>query len=639
LNNSNHAEASLNPAQREAVAHFEGPLLILAGAGSGKTRVLTMRIAKLIAERGVPPSEILAVTFTNKAAGEMRDRITALVGHKPPGMWVGTFHSLGARLLRLHAAAVSRTPAFTIYDQDDTLALIKRVVDSQDVTGDLNPRAVLAAISDAKNRLVGSSEYESLARDPFSRSVARVFAALNKALRASNAVSFDDLLTLPVEMLRGNPDILSHYQRRFRFILVDEYQDTNHAQYKFINLLGSVHQNVCVVGDDDQSIYGWRGADIRNILDFEKDFTGARIVRLEENYRSTPGILAAANAVIAQNEERRGKTLRATLPAGEKVTLTACLDERDEAEWMAGEIASRRARDGSLRQRDIVVIYRTNAQSRILEEVFRRRSIPYRLVGAVSFFERREVKDLLSYLRLIANPSDDVAFLRAVAAPRRGIGVSTLEHLASDASAKGLSLLAASQSGEITAGLRPAARVALHAFAELIAGFALSAQTASVAHLLGDIVKETGYDDFLRREDGAEAAAERLENVRELASSAAALADEDSEDEVGTELELFLQRSALIAQIDALDPTVDAVTLMTVHNAKGLEFPVVFISGLEDGLFPLARAHDAPALMEEERRLLYVGITRAERKLYLSYAASRRRNGELRQELPTKYIA
>ncbi len=629
--------STLNRAQREAVEHGEGPLLVIAGAGSGKTRVLTMRIANLIHEHGVNPAHILAVTFTNKAAREMLDRITRLTGQRPPGMWMGTFHSLGARFLRMHSEAVARTSGFTIYDADDAVSLIKRVVAAEGVRiGQLSPRAIMAAISEAKNNLVDCKQYASLANEPFTKVVAEVYTHLEAALRTSNAATFDDLLTLPVELFRNNADVLRIYQRRFRFILVDEYQDTNHAQFQLISLLGAHHGNVCVVGDDDQSIYGWRGADIRNILDFEKSFPGARIVRLEENYRSTPGILSAANAIISRNVERRGKTLRATLPAGEPVSLMATLDERDEAEWITDEISARRSRDMSLELRDIAIIYRTNAQSRILEEVFRRRSINYRLIGSVGFFERREVKDLVSYLRLIANPADNAAFVRAISVPRRGIGDTTLEQLAVMARGANVPLLAASAMPEITSSLRPAVRVTLNAFADLMSELSKAATTESVSELLQRVDDAIGYADYLKKEEVD--ATERLENMRELVSSADATVVTDSENAAVTQLDAFLQQVSLIAEVDALDPNADAVTLMTVHNAKGLEFPVVFISGLEDGLFPLARAYDDPPLLEEECRLLYVGITRAERKLYLSWAASRRRNGELRESIISSFL-
>ena len=631
------APPRLNPAQREAVEHVEGPLLVLAGAGSGKTRVLTMRIANLVERHGVDPARILAVTFTNKAAGEMRDRIAALLGAAPAGMWIGTFHAIGARLLRAGAPVVGRTPRFTIYDEDDTLAVVKRLMDRTDVSRKTwTPKAIHGAISDAKNALVAPEEFARLSGDPLSRAAARVYTELEPALRAANAVSFDDLLVLPVRMLEQDPQRLAALRDRFRFILVDEYQDTNRAQYRLVTLLGGEHRNVAVVGDDDQSIYGWRGADIRNILDFEKDFPGAHVVRLEENYRSTPAILRLANVVIQENAERRGKTLRATRPEGEKVTIVGALDDRDEADFVTEEIDIRRAADRTLALRDIAVLYRTNAQSRAMEEAMRRRALPYRLVGAVRFYDRREIRDLMSYLKLIANPSDDEAFRRAIAAPRRGLGDTTVETLGELARAAGISLLAAAERDDLLTGLRPAARTALSEFARTIGRLRRRAADAAVSELLEELLDDVGYLDYLRSE-GPEGA-ERVDNVRELVTGAAELVIEEG-GEVGlTPLDHFLQRASLVADLDALDPSADAVTMMTLHNAKGLEFPIVFITGLEDGLFPLSRAFDEPPLLEEERRLFYVGITRAERKLYLAHARSRRRNGELMPSIPSSFL-
>jgi DNA helicase-2/ATP-dependent DNA helicase PcrA len=622
----------LNPAQREAVLHVDGPLLVLAGAGSGKTRVLTTRIARLIDQHGVDPSRILAVTFTNKAAGEMKERIARLLGRAPTGMWVGTFHAIGARMLRAAPHLVGRTAAFTIYDQDDTQSVIKRLLERNRLdVKQFTPRGVHGAISDAKNALVTPDEYANLAMDPFSRAVAVVYRDLGEALRVANAVDFDDLLVLPVRLLAQNPPELEKYQRKFRYVLVDEYQDTNRAQYQFIKLLAGGHGNVCVVGDDDQSIYGWRGADIRNILDFNKDFPEAHVVRLEENYRSTPEVLDLANVVISANKGRMGKTLRPTLRSGDRVTAARCLDERDEADFIVEELLARRAQSSSLTLRDFAILYRTNAQSRALEEALRKRALPYRIVGAVRFYDRREIRDLMSYLKLVANPADDEAFRRAIAVPKRGLGDATLEQLSSVAREAGLPMLAAAVRPDLVAALRPAARNALTEFAALIERFRESARDAAVDELLRDIVESVRYDEYLRAE-GPESA-DRIDNVRELITGAAeTVADEEGE--VGlTPLDHFLQKAMLVSELDKLGPDADAVTLMTLHNAKGLEFPVVFISGLEDGLFPLARAFDDPSLLEEERRLFYVGITRAERKLFLTHAEERRRNGEF---MPSK---
>nr|MBA3672443.1 UvrD-helicase domain-containing protein [Gemmatimonadaceae bacterium] len=579
----------LNLAQREAVERIAGPLLVLAGAGSGKTRVLTTRLARLIDQHGVDPSRILAVTFTNKAAGEMKGRIARMLGRNPAGMWVGTFHAIGARMLRASPHLVGRTPSFTIYDQDDTGSVVKRVMERLGLnTKQFTPRGVHAAISDAKNALVAPDEYAALAMDPFSRAVAAVYRDFGEALRVANAVDFDDLLVLPVRMLAGGASELEKYRRRFQYVLVDEYQDTNRAQYQLVKLLAGGHGNLCVVGDDDQSIYGWRGADIRNILDFQKDFADAHVVRLEENYRSTPEVLDLANVVISANRGRMGKTLRATHASGERVTAVRCLDERDEADFVVEELTARRAQS-SLGYRDIAVVYRTNSQSRALEEGLRKRAVPYRLVGNVRFYDRREVRDLMSYLKLIANPADDEAFRRAVAVPKRGLGDTTIEQLSVVARGAGVPMLAAATRPDLLAAIRPAARAALGEFASVIRRFVDSAREASVDELLRVVVEGVKYDEYLRAE-GPESA-DRLDNVRELIAGAAEQTA-DEEGEVGlTPLDHFLQKAMLVAELDKLGPDADAVTLMTLHNAKGLEFPIVFITGLEDGLFPLAKAY------------------------------------------------
>jgi DNA helicase-2/ATP-dependent DNA helicase PcrA len=630
--------ARLNPAQRDAVLHFEGPLLVLAGAGSGKTRVLTTRIARLIEEHGIDPRRILAVTFTNKAAGEMRERVARALGETPEGMWVGTFHSIGARLLRREAAHVGRTPAFTIYDADEIVAVTKRVMDQRKISPkQFTAKAIHSLISDAKNALVSPDEYAHVARDPLSRAVAEVYSALEPVLRANNACDFDDLLQLPVRILENTPDRLEAWRARFQFILVDEYQDTNRAQYRFITLLGGEHRNVCVVGDDDQAIYGWRGADIRNILDFEKDFPQATIVRLEENYRSTPPILDLANVVIRANTERRGKTLRATRSGGEPVTIIGCLDERDEAETIAEEILARRRADRALALNDLAILYRTNAQSRALEEAMRRHGVPYRLIGAMRFYDRREIRDLMSYLRLIANPSDDEAFLRAVAVPRRGLGDATLALLAERARSARVPLLVAATRADLVVDLRPAARTALVEFARLIQELRERTADDSVDVLLRELIERIGFEDALRAE-GPEGA-ERLDNVREMMAGAAEVVADDGGELGLTPLDHFLQRAALITDADRQQADTDAITMMTLHNAKGLEFPHVFISGVEEGLFPLGRSHDDPRQLEEERRLFYVGITRAEQMLTITHARSRRRNGEMMPSVPSSFLA
>ena len=629
--------AGLNPAQREAVLHFEGPMLVLAGAGSGKTRVLTTRIARLIEHHGVDPSRILSVTFTNKAAGEMRDRIARLLGEEPKGMWSGTFHAIGARILRSSAQHVGRTSSFTIYDEDDSLGVVKRIMEREGVPQkQYSPKVIASLISDAKNALVPPGEYESLAMDPVSRTAAKIYKQLEPTLRAANAVTFDDLLVLPVEIFRKDETTLARYRDRFQFILVDEYQDTNRAQFQFIKLLGSAHGNVVVVGDDDQSIYGWRGADIRNILDFEKEFTAAKLVRLEDNYRSTPDILHVANAAITQNIGHKGKTLRATREAGEPVTLLAALDERDEADFILEEIKARRHREDR-GFNEFAVLYRTNAQSRALEDALRREAIPYRLVGSVRFYDRREIRDLMAYLKLIANPSDEEAFRRAIGVPKRGIGDSSVDTLAARARDTRVSLSEVAAREDLQESLRPAARKALADFTRLISGLRERAKDTSVDVLIQELIGEIRYVDYLQVE-GPESARDRIENLSALVNGAAETVIDDG-GEVGlTPLDHFLQRAMLVAGADALDPSADAVTLMTLHNAKGLEYPVVFLTGLEDGLFPLSQSFDDPPKLEEERRLFYVGITRAEEKLYLSHTEMRRRNGELLPSIQSRFL-
>jgi DNA helicase II / ATP-dependent DNA helicase PcrA len=637
----------LNPEQRTAAEHFEGPILALAGAGSGKTRVLTTRIAHLISEHGVDPSSILAVTFTNKAAGEMRLRIRRLLGREPAGMWVGTFHSIGARLLRRHAGRLGWSPNFTIYDADGALRETKRALERLNLSPKRwNPKAVHGAISSAKNQLVAPDAYPVPAGDPFSRVVADVYVAYQAALREQNAFDFDDLLVKPVELLRDHEEILFTYRARFRFLLVDEYQDTNHAQYIFLKLLadGADGGNLMVVGDDDQSIYGWRGADIRNILDFEKDFPDARIVRLEQNYRSTRTILDAANAVIARNTRRKGKTLRTDAGPGERVSIVATLDERDEADWICTEIEARMRHDTTRNLRDFVALYRTNSQSRALEEAFRRRDMPYQIVGGTRFYERREIMDAMAYLRLISNPRDAGAFDRIINYPRRGIGDTSRARLLEWAARQGMSPLeAAARAGDCDE-LRGAAATSFVAFAGMIQRYTALASHIGVGELLEKLIAEVGIIDALRDEgpDGIE----RVENVNELVAGAhdfdARDDDVDAEDEdravEATPLDMFLQKVTLLTDVDRHDPDAQAVTFMTVHNAKGLEFAVVFVAGMEDGLFPLARAYDDPDALEEERRLFYVAITRAERKLYISHARTRRRAGEVMPGRPSSFI-
>jgi DNA helicase-2/ATP-dependent DNA helicase PcrA len=628
-------ELTLNPAQREAVEHVHGPLLVLAGAGSGKTRVLTSRIATLIDRHGVPPHRIFAVTFTNKAAGEMKERIGRLLRRDPSGLWIGTFHSLSARLLRREAELLGFGRQFTIYDEDDRLSLIRRLMEQQGHSTKLcPPRAVQAIISSAKNRMVPPSELAAGSFDRLVQVAAEVYGAMGPALRSANAMDFDDLLLHPLELFRAHPDRLRAYQERFTFLLVDEFQDTNKAQYDLVRRVGS-HGNVAAVGDDDQSIYGWRGADVRNMQEFLRDFPGTKLVRLEENYRSTQVVLDAANGVIAENRGRIGKTLRTRRQGGEPVTLLAAADERDEAEWMIREF-QRRSAAGDWRFGEMAVLYRTNSQSRALEEACRRAGVPYRLVGAISFYERREVKDLLAYLRLVANPADDEAFLRAIAVPRRGLGETSLAILGQAATTWGQPLLATARIADRVAELRPNVREAFRSFAAMIDGFAARAVRQAPADVLEQVIRAIDYESVLLAE-GPEGA-DRWENVRELLASAANWSEEHTEEAEGTPLERFLAEAALLSSADTVVGKEDGVTLMTLHTAKGLEWPVVALTGMEQGLFPLARAEEQIDGLEEERRLCYVGLTRAKDKLYLSWARARRRGGELRPGIPSHFL-
>lgn len=618
--------SSLNQAQREAVEHGEGPLLVLAGAGSGKTRVLTSRIARLVGQGMARADQVLAVTFTNKAAREMRDRVSRQLGYEPRGMWIGTFHAIGARIVRANAALVGRTPSYTIYDQDDTLGVVKRLMTRHRISAKAwAPRLIASAVSEARNALVTPAEYDALALTPLARAVVPLYKDWDTEFTAANAISFDDLLWLPVVLLQANGEVCERYQRQFAHVLVDEYQDTNRAQYELIKLLAPTSQNVCAVGDDDQAIYGWRGADVRNILDFERDFPSARVVRLEENYRSIPQVLEFANVVIRENRDRRGKTLRATRPDGEQVALIGAADDRDEAEAVLDEVETRRGR-GDIALGDVAILYRTNAQSRTFEEALRRRGMPYRLVGAVRFYDRREIKDLLAWLRLIANPSDIEAFTRAVAAPRRGVGEATVELLVAAARDAGVPILDAAVNDAILSAARPATKTALAGFVAIVHRLQEMAEDASVDRVLATLVTTIGYVESLKAEPDAE---DRIENIGEMIRGAAEVVIDEG-GEVGLRpLDRFLQQATLVAGIDQLGPDADVITMMTLHTAKGLEFPMVVISGLEDGLFPLSRSFDDPERLEEERRLFYVGITRAERTLILTWARSRRRNGEL----------
>jgi DNA helicase-2/ATP-dependent DNA helicase PcrA len=620
----------LNPEQREAVLHTEGPLLVLAGAGSGKTRVLTHRVAHLVSECGVPPDRICAVTFTNKAAREMRERTIRLVD-AGSRVWLTTFHSLCARILRRHAVYIARRNDFTIFDEADQRAVIRKVAAELQLSDEQYPAArLLAAIDRAKNDGYLPSDLHHAAADPVSRTIAAAYERYQLGLAANNALDFGDLLLCVVDLFRRESSVLAFYQAQFRYLMVDEYQDTNRVQYQLMRLIGSIHRNVCVVGDDDQSIYRWRGADVRNILDFESDFPGARVLRLEQNYRSTKNILAAAGAVIRHNVGRKGKSLWTENAAGEHLVLYTALDERAEARYVVREI------DGLARAGysagDVAVFYRTNAQSRALEEELVRSRLAYSIVGSTRFYDRKEVKDLLAYLRFVANPQDSVSLLRIINVPPRGIGKTTVDALERAAADRGMPLAHLVTDAAVL-GLTPSVSGRLAEFDRLCARLRTAAST-SVAAALRAVLAETGYLERLQTENTPEAEA-RAENVNEILSVCEEF-DATAED---ASLTAFLEQVALIADVDSYAATQDRVTLMTLHNSKGLEFPVVFIIGVEEGLFPHERSLSQPESIEEERRLCYVGFTRARQRLYLVHALHRHLFGRMQQNLPSRFLA
>lgn len=626
----------LNPEQRRAVEYGEGPLLVLAGAGSGKTRVLTARVARLIGEEGIRPQRMLAVTFTNKAAGVMRDRIAELLGEEPRGLWVGTFHSICARLLRREGDALARGSRFSIYDEDDALRAVKTAMEEVGLdTSRWAPRALRGRISDAKNAMVGPDEYATTAFDLMSRAVADVYPVYERILSRSSAYDFDDLLVQSVRLLETVPDVGRRYAERFRHVLVDEYQDTNHAQYRIVKHLASAHGNICVVGDDDQSIYGWRGADLRNILDFERDFPGAEVVRLEQNYRSTASILEVANEVIARNRARKEKRLHTRRPDGRPVMVLQLSDERAEAARVVEEIQSRLDVRGP---GDFVVLYRTNAQSRPFEEALRRAGLPYRIVGGVRFYERREIRDVLAYLQLAVNPADEAAFSRSVSWPRRGVGSVTLERLRAAASEAGETLLATAERAREIDSLPTAGARALEDFAAGISALSELAREATAEEVLREAIRSFGFVAALEQEEDG---ADRIANLTELMAAAAAFDPSEVEDGApdATDLELYLQSTMLRTDLDEVDLGEESVTLMTLHNAKGLEYPVVFVVGLEEGLFPLARSMESDEELEEERRLFYVGVTRARDELFLTHADRRWRYGNESASSPSSFLA
>ncbi|MEF9942525.1 MAG: DNA helicase PcrA [Lachnospiraceae bacterium] len=628
---------TLNSQQQEAVFHTEGPLLILAGAGSGKTRVLTHRIAYLIDEKGVNPWNILAITFTNKAAGEMRERVDDIVGFGSESIWVSTFHSTCVRILRRHIDLLGYDTSFTIYDGDDQKTLMKDVCKYLQIdTKVYKERMLLSAISSAKDELVTAAEYAlNVAGDYGKQKIAQVYAEYEKQLRANNALDFDDLLVKTVQLLQTQPNVLEYYQERFRYIMVDEYQDTNTVQFQLIRLLASKYNNLCVVGDDDQSIYKFRGANIKNILNFEKVFHHAKVIKLEQNYRSTSTILDAANAVIRHNVGRKEKTLWTDNGEGEKISLNQFDSAYEEAEYVVGEIG-RCVRNGEGSYNDHAILYRTNAQSRIFEEKFVVSNIPYRIVGGVNFYARREIKDLLAYFKTIDNGQDDLAVRRIINVPKRGIGLTTINRVQENAQEREVGFYEALRTVDMIPNIGRGVSK-LESFVALIEHFKEEAKTCGISDLMSKIIEMTGYVEDLKAENDEEAQT-RIENIDELMSKIVAY-EESCEDEHPT-LSGFLEEVALVADIDSLVESTDYVVLMTLHSAKGLEFPHVYLTGMEDGIFPsyMTITADDPDEVEEERRLCYVGVTRAREELTLTCAKRRMVRGETQYNKMSRFL-
>ena len=627
---------TLNPMQREAAVHTEGPLLILAGAGSGKTRVLTHRIAYLMEEKGVNPWNILAITFTNKAASEMRERVNKIAGMGAESVWVSTFHSACVRILRRHIEVLGFGSNFTIYDADDQKTVMKEIFRKFDINTKIyKERAVLAEISHAKDELITPEEMElNAGGDPDARKIAGMYKEYQSILRGNNALDFDDLIVKTVELFQHNPDILDYYQERFKYIMVDEYQDTNTAQFKFVSLLAEKYKNLCVVGDDDQSIYKFRGANIYNILNFEKHFEDAKVIKLEQNYRSTQNILDAANSVISNNVGRKDKRLWTDNGAGDRITFEQLESGFEEADYVARSIA-RLVRKGEARYKDCAVLYRTNAQSRLFEEKFIAANIPYKIVGGVNFYARKEIKDILAYLKTIDNGHDDLAVKRIINVPKRGIGATSINKVTDYALEKGIDFYTALRYVDEVPGMaRSAGKI--KPFVMFIQALRARAEMDSVSQLIQAIIDETGYVDELKAE-GTDEAEQRIENIDELINKAV---DYEQGEENPT-LSGFLEEVALVADIDGLDENSDYVVLMTLHSAKGLEFPNVYLAGMEDGLFPSymsITSDDATSEIEEERRLAYVGITRAKEHLTITSARMRMVRGETQFNKVSRFV-
>ena len=629
---------TLNKPQKEAVFHTEGPLLILAGAGSGKTRVLTHRIAYLIEEKGVNPWNILAITFTNKAAEEMRQRVDSLVGIGAESIWVSTFHSMCVRILRRYIDRLGYDNRFTIYDTDDQKTLMKEVCRKTDIdTKRFKERMLLSVISSAKNEMILPEEFELNAGGDFVQlKIAKVYKEYEAQMRANNALDFDDLLVKTVQLLETQPDVRENYQERFRYIMVDEYQDTNTVQFRLVSLLAGKYRNLCVVGDDDQSIYKFRGANIRNILDFEKEFSDAKVIKLEQNYRSVGNVLEVANSVIRNNKGRKEKTLWTDNEKGEKIRLRQFDTAYDEAQFIAEDIKDETAQGANYS--DHAVLYRTNAQSRLLEEKFVAMNIPYKIVGGINFYSRREIKDVLSYLKTIDNGKDDLAVRRIINVPKREIGLTTINRIQESAAARGIGFYDALSAPDLIPGIGRSASK-LDSFAALIEYFKGRSEESGVTDLLTEVIEKTGYTESLEADDPEELEA-RVQNIDELVSKAAVYEESCSDRGERPTLSGFLEEVALVADIDSVAEDRDYVILMTLHSAKGLEIPHVYLAGMEDGLFPsyMSISGDDPEELEEERRLCYVGVTRAEEKLTLTCARMRLVRGERQYNSMSRFI-
>ncbi|MFG6120384.1 DNA helicase PcrA [Thalassobacillus sp. B23F22_16] len=625
----------LNEPQRNAVTHTEGPLLIMAGAGSGKTRVLTHRIAYLLQEKEASPRSILAITFTNKAAREMKERVEALVGQEGESIWMSTFHSMCVRILRRDIDRIGIDRNFSILDSSDQLSVIKQVLKQLNLDPKKwDPRAMLGAISGAKNELMSPDDYAQQAGSFYEEQVAEVYKRYTKTLRKNQSLDFDDLIMQTLNLFDRVPEVLEYYQRRFQYIHVDEYQDTNHAQYQLVNQLASRYQNLCVVGDSDQSIYRWRGADIQNILSFEKDYPNAKVIMLEQNYRSTKLILDAANKVIENNPGRKPKRLWTDNDGGEKIYYHAAATEREEGLFVTNKIEEM-VHDHKCQYKDIAILYRTNAQSRAIEETFVKAGVPYQMIGGTKFYDRKEIKDMLAYLRLIANPNDDLSFTRVVNEPKRGVGKTSIEKMQAYAADHDISLFEAAAEVDFV-GVSARAAKAIMAFRTMIDNWTKQQEFLSATDMVQEVIDKTGYEEMLKNEKSIEAQS-RLENIEEFKSVTKNF-EENSDDKT---LIAFLTDLALIADIDQMDedPMGDnKVVLMTLHSAKGLEFPIVFLIGMEENVFPHSRSIMDEEEMEEERRLAYVGITRAEKQLYMTHAKMRTLYGRTNMNPVSRFI-